>query len=167
MPQPSTPLYQLDWMSVFTKGVSHWPDVLNLSFCTSFCKNGSPTIKIACNFFFFCLTDLTTAQSSSSSYRTAHRELVTFEEAWPASLLVHDATRPTRRRTQALAGQLDSTVLTFGHVNGTKQRLDDRPAARSISQTWSKKKKTVLNQLEMRGEDTDTGNACSFLRTGQ
>lgn len=38
IPQPSTSLYQLDWMSVFTSGASHWPEVLNFSFCTSFCK---------------------------------------------------------------------------------------------------------------------------------
>lgn len=72
---------------------------------------------------------------NTEAYRTANRELVTFEEVGPASLLVHDATRPTRRQTQALAGQLHFTVLTFGHVDGTEQRLDDRPTARSVPQT--------------------------------
>lgn len=65
------------------------------------------------------------SKSTLGAYRTAHRELVTFEEVGPASLLVHDAARPTCRQTQALAGQLNSTVLTFGHVDGTEQRLDD------------------------------------------
>lgn len=72
---------------------------------------------------------------NNEAYRTAHREFVTFEEAGPASLLVHDATWSTCSQTQALAGQLDSTVLTFGHVDGTEQRLDDRPTARSVPQT--------------------------------
>lgn len=72
---------------------------------------------------------------NTEAYRTAHRELVTFEEVRPASLLVHDATWPTCRQTQTLAGQLNSTVLTFGHVDGTEQRLDDRPTARSVPQT--------------------------------
>lgn len=58
--------------------------------------------------------------------------MVTFEEVWPAPLLVDDATWAARRQTQALAGQLHSAVLAFGHVDGAEQRLDDRPAAGSV-----------------------------------
>lgn len=61
--------------------------------------------------------------------------MVTFEKVWPPSLLFHNATWPTRRQTQALAGQLHSTVLTFGHVDGAQQRLDDRPTPRGVPQT--------------------------------
>lgn len=75
------------------------------------------------------------------AYRTSHGELVTLEEAGPASLLVHDAARPTRGQTQGLAGQLHPTVLTFGHVDAAEQRLDDRPTARSVPQTWDVKDK--------------------------
>lgn len=51
--------------------------------------------------------------------------MITFEEVGPASLLVHDAAGPTCGRTQTLAGQLHSTILTFGHVDGTEQGLDN------------------------------------------
>lgn len=73
-------------------------------------------------------------EKESEAYQTADWEFVTLEEAGPASLLVHDAARPTRGQTQALAGQLDPTVLTLGHVDGTEQRLDDGPTARSVPQ---------------------------------
>lgn len=36
IPQPSTSSYQLLGLSVRTKGASHWPELLNLMFCTSF-----------------------------------------------------------------------------------------------------------------------------------
>lgn len=71
----------------------------------------------------------------NEAYRAAHWELVTGKEAGPAPLLVHDAAGPACGQTQALTGQLHSAVLTFGHVDGTEQRLDDRPAARSVTQT--------------------------------
>lgn len=70
--------------------------------------------------------------SYNKSYRTADREMVAFEEVWPPSLLFHDATRPASGQTQALAGQFHSTILTLGHVDGTEQRLDDRPTPRSV-----------------------------------
>lgn len=70
------------------------------------------------------------------AYRTALGEFVTLEEAGPAPFLVHDATWSTRSQAQALAGQLHPTVLTFGHVDGTEQRLDDGPTAGSVPQTW-------------------------------
>lgn len=79
-----------------------------------------------------------TTLHNSDTYRAAHGEVVALEEVGPASLLVHDAARPTRGQTQTLAGQLDATVLTFGHVDGTEQRLDDRPTARSVPQTWDR-----------------------------
>lgn len=68
----------------------------------------------------------------NNTYQTANREMVTFEEVWPPSLLFHDTTWPTSRQTQALAWQFHSTILTFGHVDGTEQWLDDRPTPRSI-----------------------------------
>lgn len=63
--------------------------------------------------------------SYNNTYQTANREMVTFEEAWPSSLLFHDTTWPPSRQTQALAWQFDATILTFGHVDGTEQGLDD------------------------------------------
>lgn len=68
------------------------------------------------------------------THRAAHGELFTLEEAGPASFLVHDAARPACSQTQALAGQLYAAVLTFWHVDGAEQRLDDRPTARSVPQ---------------------------------
>lgn len=62
--------------------------------------------------------------------------MVTLEKVGPASLPVHDSARLPCGRTQALAGQLNLSILAFGHVDGTKQRLDDGPAARSVPQTW-------------------------------
>lgn len=165
IPQPSTSLYQLDWMSVFTSGASHWPEVLNFSFCTSFCKRKPTEVsdsrpglsdsiaqeaEISHNYHMIIISMavivvyvnvrwitvvifLITLDAWSQTYRTSNRKFVTSEEVGPASLPVHDAARPTCGHTQALAGQLHLTILTFGHVDSTQQWLNDGPTARSVS----------------------------------
>lgn len=74
------------------------------------------------------------------TYLATLRELLlvfTLEEVGPAPLPLHNTARFACSLAQVLAGQFDLSILTLWHVNGTEQRLNDGPTARSISQPWA------------------------------
>ena len=62
--------------------------------------------------------------------------VVTLEKAGPAPLLLHYATWLASRLAQHLTGQLHLSIVAFGHVHGTQQRLNDSPASWGVAQTW-------------------------------